>query len=100
LYVTVYWVVELGLTEIEAPFKFPGFQVKVPPGTEAVAESVAVWPEQIVVPEVVITGKGLIVTVTGVNAEGQPPLMFQEIVPEPFPFCTPCVVVPPTTPPM
>jgi hypothetical protein len=41
-YETVYCVVVLGVTVTEAPVKFPGFHVNVPPGTLAVAVNVAV----------------------------------------------------------
>lgn len=61
-----------GDTEIEAPVKFPGDQVNVPPGTVAVADKVPDCPAQIVLPGAVTTGVGLMVTVTGVKGEVQP----------------------------
>ena len=72
VYVAVYVVVTFGVTVIVLPFCPPGDQVKVPPGTVDVAVSVAGWPAQIVALFTEITGDGFMVTVTGVNAEGQP----------------------------
>jgi hypothetical protein len=71
-YETVYCVVTLGVTVTEEPVKLPGFQVNVPPGTLAVAVNVAVWPEQMVAPAVVIVGAGFTVTVIGNNGDPQP----------------------------
>jgi hypothetical protein len=60
-------VVPFGATFIDAPVKFPGDQVNVPPAIFVVAVSVAVCPEQIVTPETEIVGDGLIVIVTGTS---------------------------------
>jgi hypothetical protein len=64
-------VVAFGVTFIEAPFRLPGLQVKVPPGTVDVAVNVVCWPAHTVALFVVTTGTGLMVTVTGVRAEAQ-----------------------------
>ena len=69
----MYCVVVLGVTEIDAPTRFPGFHVKVPPSMFVVAVSVTVCPEQMVTPDTVIVGEGFTVIVTGVNWLGQPP---------------------------
>ena len=73
-------MVTLGVTVTEEPVKFPGFQVKVPPGTFAVAVRVAVCPEQMVVPEVVIVGAGLTVMVIGIGTEEHPPPPFNGVI--------------------
>jgi hypothetical protein len=97
----VYVVVVLGVTVIEDPDAPPGDHENVPPGTVALAVKVACCPAHAVVLVTETTGTGLIVTVTGVNADGQPIVfMLHEIVHNPLLLCTPCVVLPPTTPPI
>ena len=62
----------MGDTESDEPVVPPGFQVKVPPGTLALAFNVALWPLQIVGLFTVITGVGFTV-ITPVAVPGQPP---------------------------
>ncbi len=68
----MYCVVAFGVTETDAPTRFPGFHVNVPPGMDDVAVKFAVCPAQIVAPVAVTTACGLIVTVTGVKGDGHP----------------------------
>jgi hypothetical protein len=68
----VYCVVVFGDTFIDAPVKLPGLQVNVPPAMFVVAVNVAVCPEQMVVPAVVIVGDGFTVTVIGNKGEPHP----------------------------
>jgi hypothetical protein len=68
----VYVVVLFGFTVNEFPVVPPGFQVKVPPGIEALAFMVALCPLQITGLFTVITGVGLTV-MTPVAVPGQPP---------------------------
>ena len=62
-----------GLTVMLCVLCPPGDHAYVPPGSEGVAVSVAVCPEQTVFEFTVTTGAGLTVTVAlAVAAEGQP----------------------------
>ena len=96
----MYIVVVLGLTVIVEPVVPPGDQVKVPPGTVELAVKVVVWPAHTVSFVTLTTGTGFTVTVTGVNADGQPIVLIDHvIVHKPSLLLTPCVVLPAVTPP-
>jgi|Laugrefabdmm15sn_1035127.scaffolds.fasta_scaffold47091_1 hypothetical protein len=69
----MYVEVAFGVTVIEFPTVPPGFHVKVPPGTLAVAVKVAVCPVQMLVPGAVITGVGFTV-IAPVAFPGHPPM--------------------------
>ena len=78
-------MVVLGVTVIVAPVCPPGDHVKFPPGELAFAVSVAICPAQTVALLTVKVGSGLMVTVTGVNADGQPGFV-HVIITCPLPF--------------
>ena len=63
VYVTVYVVVEAGLTVIAAVVAPPGDHEYVPPGSDGVAVIVALAPAQTVCEVAVTVGTGLTVTV-------------------------------------
>ena len=89
-----------GVTVIVDPVVPPGDQVNVPPGTVDVAVNIACCPAHTVAFVTVTTGTGFTVTVTGVNADGQPiALIDHVIVHKPSLLRTPCVVLPAVTPP-